>query len=417
MTSVSNRIKTYMEQYIDSWPFSGTILVAQEGEILYKLAHGHANIEHEVINSPTTKFGIWSITKSFTAMAIMMLAQQKLLRLDDPLSDYLPAFKKVEMITIRHLMQHESGLVNSTNLPEYNANLNKWPLSREQFLSVILEYPLDFSPGSQFSYNNTGYYLLGIIIEKLSGLTFEQFVTNRILEPLGMTNTGMNDSRRLISGLASSYDSSGYEPVPSEFIDMYAISSAGCMYSTIEDLYKWDQAFYSSQLLSQEVLHETFHSDNAKYGLGWFLDECNNQKRIYHGGAYRGYRSELHRYPQSKVTVIILTNYDFVPVTMLAEVLAGIVFGEDVTVPQLPQSFSLSPEKINEFIGTYEGFGCKAVVERDGDDLLFVWNDRISNPIYPISDTIFQHKWTNKSYSFKYKPDGTLSFLGLIKTE
>ncbi|MBH5317870.1 beta-lactamase family protein [Paenibacillus sp. GSMTC-2017] len=417
MAAVFEKIQSYMEQYMKSWPFSGTILIAQNNNIVFKSAYGFANHEHQIRNQLHTKFGIWSITKSFTAMAIMQLVEQKMLRLDDSLDDYLPQFKKFEKITIKHLLQHESGLANFTNLPEFNANLNKWPINREKWIPMIIDLPLDFSPGTSFSYNNTGYFLLGIIIEKVSGITYEQYVTTHFLEPLDMLNTGLNDGRRVISGLASSYDGTEQSLSPSEFIDMSTCFSAGSMYSTVEDLYKWDQALYTGKFISQETIQNVFYKDDAKYGLGWFLDNLYDRKRVFHGGAYRGYRSELHRYPEDKTTVILLTNFDFVPATSLADSLAGLVFDKEITVPEIPLAISLDEEKYNNYMGTYEGFGCKAVVQRDGDQLFFVWNDRELVPFYPISESTFHHKTNNKTYMFKQRADGTLSFLGMKKVK
>lgn len=416
MMTKADQVRNFLNEYRKRYPFSGTALVAQQGNVLFEASYGFANEEFKVPFSSDTKFGIWSITKSFTAMAIHMLAEQRLLHLNNPVSDYLPEMKRLDAITISQLLQHRSGLPNFTNLPEYNANKNKWPLSRQDWLELLADKPLDFSPGADFSYNNTGYYLLGIIIEIVSGETYERFIASRILQPLGMANTGMNNGRVVIPGLATPYHASGFSVAPAEFIDMSTVFSAGCMYSTARDLLKWDQALYSDLLVSQASFDETFGSEEANYGLGWFLDRLHGKKRIYHGGAYRGYRSELHRFPDEGFTIILLTNYDFVPVTKLANRLCDLMLGKDAPLPEMPGAFPLTDADFERLRGTYEGFGCKAVVDCDEAGVYFLWNNRERNPLYPISETSFQHAWLDASYTFKQKQGGW-TFLGMSKVE
>lgn len=415
MSTIYKTLETYMKSYTELYPFSGRILIAFHGEPVYDRSFGYASEEHRVPVQADTKFGIWSVTKSFTAMAVAMLAQEGLLRFDDPVSDYIPMLKAYEPMTIRHLLQHRSGLPNFTSMAEYNANLNKWPLEIEQTLALMKDKPLDFSPGTAFSYNNTGYYLLGLIIEKVSGSSFESFITTRMLQPIGMSDTGMHNGRRIIAGLASAYASSGRQLAPAEYIDMSTVTSAGGMYATAADLLKWDQALYRNELISKELADEAFTFEDDGYELGWFLDRKHGRRRISHGGAYRGFRSELHRYPDDGVTVILLTNYDFVPVTKLAHDLAGLALGEAVVVPEQPPVYPMNDEEFRMLAGIYEGFGCIAEVDCDKDGYYFIWNRRERHELYPISSTEFRHAWHDLSYSFKLKDNGNWTFLGMKK--
>ncbi|MDQ6418146.1 serine hydrolase domain-containing protein [Paenibacillus sp. LHD-117] len=330
-------LRQYMDDYMAKWPFSGTILVARKGELLFREAYGHASLEHDVPNRPETKFGIWSITKSFTALSVAMLAEEGKLKLDDELSRYIPELAAAPRITILQAMNHVSGLVNFTNMPEYNGGLNKKPVSKEETLRLLLSKPMDFEPGAQFAYNNTGYFLLGLVIEAASGMAFDAFIASRILQPLGLSRTGVNDGRSLIPDLASAYHASENGPIPMEFIEMSTVFSAGGMYSTIDDLHAWAQSFDTAKLVSRSTLEQAFAKEGAPYGLGWFLDEKHGRRRIHHGGAYRGFRTELHRYPDEETTIIVLTNYDFVPATKLADALSALVFGEESVVPEFPQ--------------------------------------------------------------------------------
>ena len=200
-----------------------------------------------------------------------------------------------------------------------------------------------------------------MIIEKITGMTFEDYITSSILQPLGMVNTGVYNNQKVVSNIASPYQSSWGAYTQCEYIDMSSIFAAGSMYSTVADLYLWDQALYNDQLVSHDTLETAFHSSNLKYRFGWFLDERFNRKRMYHGGAYRGFRSELHRYPEDQSTVIMLTNYEPVPVTKLTDALAGLQFGEQVEVPIAPKPFPLDDSTYARYMGIYEGYGCKEI--------------------------------------------------------
>ncbi|RJE90125.1 class A beta-lactamase-related serine hydrolase [Paenibacillus sp. 1011MAR3C5] len=415
MSTLHDKLADYMKSYTEQYPFSGRILLALHNEPIYDQSFGYASKEHGVPIQPETKFGIWSVTKSFTAMAVAMLAEEGLLRFDDPVSDYVPSLKAHGPMTIRQLLQHRSGLPNFTNMPEYNKQLNKWPLDLDRTLALLRDKPLDYPSGDSFAYNNTGYFMLGLIIEKVSGMTFESFVETRILQPLGMMDTGVNNGRSVIPNLASAYSSSGRALAPAEYIDMSTVTSAGGMYATAADLLKWDQALNSSRLISKELTDQAFGFTEDGYELGWFLDRRNGRRRISHSGAYRGFKSELHRYPDDGITVILLTNYDFVPSTKLAGSLADLMLGEEAIIPLQPPRYPMKPEEFELLKGVYEGFGCRAEVDSDTEGCYFIWNNREKHELYPVSPTEFRHSWHDLSYAFKHKDNGVWTFLGMKK--
>ncbi|WP_256757418.1 serine hydrolase [Cohnella sp. WQ 127256] len=417
MNDLTLSLDKYLTKYENNWPLSGAILVARNGEVILRKAFGYASIEHQITNSIDTKFRIWSLTKSFTALAIMMLYEQNLLRFEDRIGTYLPELKHFEHISITHLLNHTSGLINYTSTPDYNKTLNKLKLTHQKVLNLFMDKPLSSKPGTSFAYNNSGYYLLGMIIENITGLPFANYITNNILKPLGMVNTGIDDNKRVVPKMAASYHSSWEEFVQCEYMDMSSIFAAGAMYSTIDDLYKWDQALYSDTLVSTSTMEMAFTSNDFNYGFGWFLDQRYNRRRIYHGGAYRGFRSEMHRYPDEHTTIIMLTNYDFVPVTKLTEALSGLLFGENIIVPTRPPSCALQESTYASYMGTYEGYGCKAIVSRNEDQLYFIWNDEAVIPFYPISETKFHHIWQDWECDFTLEHNGELSFLGMQKTK
>jgi len=415
MSDCRQRLENYLREYEQLWPLSGTVLAARNREIVLRQAYGTASHEHRIPNAIDTRFRIWSITKTFTAMAIMLLNERKLLRLNDSISLYIPGIDHLSSITIEHLLNHTSGLFNYTSLPEYNGKLNKVRLTRQEVMQLFINQPLAFESGTSFSYNNSGYFLLGMIIEQITGMSYESFVHNNLLLPHRMTNTGFDDNRRILTNMSAAYNSTWDTYISSEYIDMSANFSTGSMYSTVDDLYLWDQALYSEQLISESTKALAFHSTSFPYGYGWFLDNKFDRKRIYHGGAYRGHRAELHRYPDDRTTVIVLTNYDFVPVQKLAESIASIIFGDRIEPPARPTAYALLESAYEDYIGTYEGFGCKAVVTRDGDQLHFVWNDESGHPLFPIAEHTFHHTWCDWQYQFTKDDNGAMTFLGMPK--
>ncbi|RXZ81732.1 serine hydrolase [Paenibacillaceae bacterium] len=417
MAVVTQRLDDYLSGYERNWPLSGTVLVAQHGEILFRKAYGYANIEHQVSNTMDTKFRIWSLTKSFTAMAIMMLYEQKLLHFEDDISHYLPEAAHLNHVSVAHLLTHTSGLANYTSLPEYNKKLNKLRLTQSDVLHLFIDQPLSFKPGTSFAYTNSGYFLLGMLIERIANSTFESYIQNHILTPLGMGNTGIDNNKKVINQMSSSYHSSWEDFIPCEYMDMSSSFSAGAMYSTVDDLYLWDQALSSAKLVSRETMDLAFKPNDFNYGFGWFLDKRYGRSRVYHGGAYRGFRSELHRYPNDNACIIMLTNYDFVPVLRLTESLTDMLFGGHAPVPERPQPWSIDEHVYANYMGTYEGYGCTAVVDRHDDQLFFVWNEEEFIPIYPISETTFHHTWYDWKCNFMIEDSGDISFLGMKKRQ
>ncbi|WP_282940885.1 serine hydrolase domain-containing protein [Paenibacillus sp. RC67] len=417
MDAIVDALEDYLVEYERKWTLSGTVLIAHEGNIIFQKAYGYANIEHQVLNTIETKFRIWSLSKSFTALAIMMLYERNLLKLEDDIGAYLPEFAN-KGIAIIHLLNHTAGLVNYTSLPGYHFRLNKLELTHQDVIKQLMDKPLQFKPGASFSYTNSAYYLLGMIIEITTGLSFEEFLIRNILQPLGMDNTGIFHQRKVIPHMSSGYHSSWEQFIQCEYLNMSGMFGAGAMYSTVEDLFKWDQALYTEKLVSQAALDQVF-KPTFNYGFGWFIDERYNRKRIHHSGAYRGHRSDMQRYPNEKVTIIMLTNYDFVPILKLTDRLASLVFGEKATVPNKPNRYPLRDDLYARYIGNYEGKGydCKAVVDRNEDQLFFIFNDEAYLPFYPVSETKFHHTWYEWDCEFTIDDNGDTSFLGMKKTK
>jgi CubicO group peptidase (beta-lactamase class C family) len=329
------RVDQYMQAHHPD--FSGTIFIAWQGKVLISQGYGLADRENDVPNTPQTKFAIGSITKSFTAMAIMILQERGLLKTEDPICKYIADCPVAwKLITLHHLLNHTSGIPPYTDL--YLQGRIKLDPSKEYQPDAIIAFfkdlPLEFAPGSQWHYNASGYFLLGTIIEKVSGDSYAAFVQKNILQPLALTETGYNLAYPTVKYRASGYSTIG----PSRIVkvpgwDMSLMYSEGGLYSTVGDLYKWDQALYTDQLVSRETLGRMFTStvatnNGAYYGYGWEISQQSGHRIIEHSGRVPGFVAQLARYPDDQLTIIVLSNFDRVQPILLSRELAAIVFNE-----------------------------------------------------------------------------------------
>jgi CubicO group peptidase (beta-lactamase class C family) len=250
----ADKLDKLISAYAEYGQFNGSVLVAEKGKVIYKKGLGLADMEWNVPNQPDTKFRLGSITKQFTSMLIMQLVEQGKLKLDVPISTYLPDYPKKngEIITIHHLLTHSSGILNMTSFPRFFKDISRNPYSSLQLVNLFADSTLQFKPGERNAYSNSGYILLGYIIEKITGRSYRQVLQENIFTPLNMKNTGYDDYRPLLKNRARGYEKNGRLYLNANFIDMSVPYAAGALYSTVEDLYLWDQALYGNQLLRKE---------------------------------------------------------------------------------------------------------------------------------------------------------------------
>jgi CubicO group peptidase (beta-lactamase class C family) len=296
--------------------FNGSALVAENGKIIYKGAFGMANMEWGIPNAPDTRFRLGSITKQFTSMLTLQLVEQGKIKLDGKISDYLPDYRKDigEKVTIHHLLTHTSGIPSYTSQPRFFEDVSRNPYKVVDFVQKYASGNLEFEPGSKFSYNNSGYFLLGAIIEKVTGKTYEQVLKENILDPAGMKNTGYDHSDTLIPKRAAGYTKTADGYTNAAYLDMSIPYAAGSLYSTVEDLYLWDQVLYTDKLLtaaSKELMYKPF-LDN--YAYGWSVSDAsfkvNDQpvQIIRHGGGINGFSTMIARFPKEKNLIVVLDN-------------------------------------------------------------------------------------------------------------
>ncbi|MCP4977583.1 MAG: serine hydrolase [Maribacter sp.] len=332
------KIDKLMQYSFENGMFNGVILVSQASKPIYKNAFGYADKSNNRKLNKASVFYLASVSKQFTAMAIMILKEQKKLSYNDKLSRYFPEFPGyADTVAIKHLMTHTSGIADHYRLGIYKKGLT----NRDVKKVLVKQSQLDFQPGDKFSYSNGGYVLLSLIVEKASGVPFHKFMENNIFMPLGMKNTLVYDeSAPNIENRAIGYNQIGE-------LDDYEIftTGAGGMFSTLEDLHLWDQALYSEKLIPKSTLEEAFtpatlnNGESTNYGYGWGVSEKDGHKIVQHSGGLSGYRTFLKRNLYYNSGYIILTNHgDAFNNSAIRNALDDILEGKPFTLPRIPIS-------------------------------------------------------------------------------
>jgi len=353
---LEQNLDRYLNACHEIWKFHGTVLLAKEGKVVFEKGYGMANIELGVPNTPEMKFQIGSITKQFTATAILQLQEKGLLNLDDPITKYLPEYPKEtgDRISIHHLLSHTSGIPNYTDMPDLMAN-KALPVSVDELLSTFQDKPLDFEPGEKYKYSNSGYVVLGAIIEAVSGKTYEDYLQENILEPLKMDNSGYDHRDRIMKNRAAGYtqDEKG-ELRNADFVHMSAPFAAGALYSTVDDMLIWDQALYTEKILKKSSLEKMFTPVKDNYGYGWVIEENFGRKQIWHNGGIDGFHTTFNRWVDDNLCVVVFSNNDSAPVENIASGMAAIVFGKPYDVPVIKTPIEVDPKIFADYDGVYQ---------------------------------------------------------------
>lgn len=351
---VLTRANEYLNALATLNRFRGTILIARDGRVLTTSSYGFANLEDEIPNTRQTKFHLASITKTFTAMAIMMLAERGKLNLQDPICKYLtdcPA--ALQPVSIHHLLTMSSGIPNFTDFPDW-LQTRALPSNYANTIARFKDKPLDFPPGSKYNYSNSGYVLLAYIIEKASGKTYEGFLRENIFAPLKMANTGYDDNKVVLARRAIGYAREGIRLVRAPYLNTSVVKGAGGLYSTVDDLLLWDQALYEDKLVSRKSLETIFTIHAGDFGYGWHIDEQFKRRRIFYDGVIIGFKSSISRYVADKVTIILLTNSDDVFINSAIRDLAAIVFGEKYNLPKERATVPQDAKTYDAYLGRYQ---------------------------------------------------------------
>lgn len=328
-------LETYLKASVRNDYMSGTVLVARNGVPLFERAYGMANYELGVPNRLDTVYNLGSIVKQFTATAVMQLQEAGKLTTADPICKHLAdcpaAWRKV---TIRHLLNHSSGVPNFTGLPEWDEVYGLKKYRPGELLALFRDLPLDFAPGEKHSYSNSGYYLLGLVIERLSGKSFDDYLRSNFFAPLGMKSTLIDNNRGLIPRRAGGYYSRGPYFVNPPFEDPTTSFGAGGIWSTTRDLLKWERAIDQHRFLSAKSLAEVFTPSLGNYGYGWRISDRWGRRTMDHSGSQNGFSTFIIRIPDDQLTIVVLGNSDRLSAGRVGVDLAAIVLGQKYVVPQ-----------------------------------------------------------------------------------
>jgi CubicO group peptidase (beta-lactamase class C family) len=411
---LSAKFDEYLAALTKQGHFTGSVLVARDGRVIFSKGCGLASVELDVPNSPDTKFRIGSITKQFTAAAIMRLEERGKLSVNDPVCKYFsdcpPAWSE---ITIHHLLTHTSGLPNYTSLPSYRENMTL-PITNESLLARFRDKPLDFKPGEKWSYSNSGYFILGIIIEKVSGETYEAFLQKNIFDPLRLKNTGYDRPTYLLKNRATGYSLQNGKQINSLYLDMTQPGAAGALYSTVGDLMAWTEALHSDRLLSAKSREAMMTPVKNNYGYGLVISTQFNRRVIGHGGGINGFSTYLQSFPAEKVTVVVLRNADYGSPSpaKVAQDLSAIVFGEKYEIPREPVIARVDPKIYDAYVGKYE-LQTEVVftVTREGDRLMVQLPGQPPVELFPESETKFFVKVADAKFTFVRDEKGEVTHL------
>jgi CubicO group peptidase (beta-lactamase class C family) len=332
-----------------------SILVAKKGVVVYQKAFGSASVELNVPLRPEMVFDLGSITKQFTAVTILQLVEQGKIALTDTLQRYVKDFpSKGYPITIENLLTHTSGIPDYMQLDFKDPYMERRDFSPKAIIDSFKTRPLQFEPGTKFSYSNSGYFLLGYIIEQVTGESYGKYIRENILSPLGLHNTFYNRPNKIIPNHVNGYKKTGDKYQKADFWSATLPYAAGNLVSNTADLFKWHQALYAGKLLKKETLEKAFTSyilkdgTSAGYGYGWYQKDFDDVKAIGHGGAITGFLTDEMYYPAQDVYVVILCNCECIPKDELSMSIAGLVLGKP-----LQAGITVSETVLNRYTGTY----------------------------------------------------------------
>lgn len=373
------------------------ILVSRHGQIIYKKAFGSANLQLNVPISTNMVFNIASITKQFTAVAILQLVEQGKISLQDSLQKFVPAYpSKGFVITIENLLTHTSGIKDYMQIDFQNQYMERWDFMPKQLIDSFKSYPLEFAPGTKFSYSNSGYYLLGYIIEKVSGKKYQTYIQENLLKPLGLTHTYFDRGGIIIPKRVNGYrkDDSGLKN--EDFWSPTIEYSAGGLISNVGDLLKWHNGLYSYQILRKENLEKAFICYHLKdgtetgYGYGWFLKSSNGIKSIEHEGGIIGFKSNEIFYPAEDVFIAILCNSGAAPIDEISIKVSNIALGKI-----LQRDVKVDTKTLDNYVGVYRlSIDTNRIIEvvKENDHLIAKVSTTETIPLVFQSNTKFQFK-------------------------
>lgn len=350
-----DKLEALIDAYAKLNKFNGSALVAKNGTILLNKGYGYRNAADKVINNEQSIFQLGSITKQFTSAIILKLQEEKKLNVTDKLSKYFPGYPKGDSITIEQLMTHTSGIYSYTNDPGFMANEVTKPASREMMMALFRDKPFDFSPGTGWNYSNSGYSLLGYIIEAVTKQPYEQVVRKYIFTPLGMTHSGFDFTNLKKQEKATGYfELNDKEIITAPIVDSTVSYSAGAIYSTTGDLYLWHNALQKNSILSKAQQDKAYTPVKNNYGYGWGIDSIEGKRRVGHGGGIHGFVTNFARVPEDDICIVLLSNASNTSLGEITKSIFAILYGKQYELPKERTAIKLPETKLKEYEGEYK---------------------------------------------------------------
>lgn len=379
----------YMAARVAHRGFSGAVLVAHDGKPLFAAAYGLANRDHAVPNTLATRFRIGSISKQFTAACILVLEQQGKLNIDDPLAKHLPdAPKEWAGVTLRHLLNHTSGVpADHLNTATLSGKASR-SMTAADVLGLVKDRKLEFKPGEQWKYSNTGYFLLGMVVARVSGQPLADFLHDAVLKPAGMTETGVEITGRMLPNRATGYMA---DTVEGFYYHMSVIGGAGAMYSTAGDLLKWDRALAGDVPLGPKAKAAFFKPAKQGYAAGIVVGRLFGRPQQWHNGRLPGHVAMFSRFPADGLCVIVLGNVDDGRVELTADALAAIAFDKQYVVPKPAAATKPTQEALDRLAGKYVVVGRTLTVARSGTGLTVKEGSRSALTYTAVAGDRFSH--------------------------
>jgi CubicO group peptidase (beta-lactamase class C family) len=399
-----------MKDYVRGELFTGTVLVARDGKVMFRKAYGAANREWTIPNAVDTRYRIGSITKPFTATAILQLADENKLGLDDPIGKYLPDLPTSwGQASIRQLLSHTSGIPSHTSLEDFDAKLRPVRHTPQELIELLKDLPLNYEHGTKFRYNNMAYVLLGRIIETVTGMSYPDYLEHKVLRPLKLRSSGYDDGRAVVSRLAQDYTDGASGVLKGRFFNMSNAYAAGAMYSTVDDLLAWQQMLVQGKVLSQPSLKAMFTDGGHRYGLGWFVRDSLSRKMVEHGGNVGGYSSLLAYYPDDRLTIVVLSNYGEQVVSKISDELARLALG----VAPAHRRAKVDPRLYARFVGRYQLGSAVFDITAKGGRLFAKLSGQRQLEIFPESEYRYFYKAVDAVLSFDKDAAGNIEAVTL----
>ena len=407
---MENKVDSLIMPLVDEGLLSGSILIAIRGNILFAKGYGFADRENNILITPETIFRIGSITKPITAIAIMQLHEKNKLDINDPLNRYLHDFPNGDKITLYHLLTHTSGI------PSYDWRRSEdKPQKLDVVINWIKELTLQSKPGEKFMYSNSGYALLAYIIEKVSGLKYEDYLKENIFIPCGMNKTGLYSMNNPLSNMAFGYGRINYDGFEKVTRPCPLARGDGDLYSTIFDLYRLGKNIHKNTLLSSESWNKMFAPFKNSYGLGWYIDELHGEKVIYHPGGLLGYMGNLRFFVDRDIIVINLFNNDFLLTHLVEEQLSAIALGR-TWQPLFKEKYDLPTlNSFKAFAGEYaidQSSSFRISIEKG--HIYFQQTGQPKCEAYLFAENYIYIKEINSRIRFEKSEDGAIKYTALF---